>query len=177
MNRGTEQTRRLFFALWPDDTIRGQLAAAAHRWARRPIADASLHMTLVFLGSRTAEEHRCFSEAVSGLRSDSFELQLDYLGAWPRRHILWLGTTHIPGPLVELVRQFNQVLPPCGYEVEKRPFVPHITLSRKEKNPQPKTGVESIRWPVTEFVLVESVAVPDGVRYQPIERWPLRKTG
>ena len=171
-----ERTQRLFFALWPNDSVRGQLAQAAHRWTRRPIADASLHMTLVFLGSRTLEERACFSEAVPAVRVDAFQLTLDYLGAWPRRGIRWLGASHIPDALIALVHQLEEVLPPCGYEAEKRHFVPHITLSRKEKNPRPQTGIEGIRWPVEDFVLVESIAVPGGVCYQPVQRWPLHKT-
>lgn len=176
MDREPEATQRLFFALWPDDRVRGQLAAAAHRCTQHPIAGANLHMTLVFLGNRTAAERQCFSEAVSTIHCNAFDLALDFFGAWPRRGIRWLGASQIPEELTDLVRQLNQVLPPCGYEPEKRRFVPHITLSRKEKNPRPQTAVEVIRWAVTEFALVESMAVPEGVCYQPVQRWPLQKT-
>ena len=176
MSRDPETTQRLFFALWPDDSVRRQLAAAAQRWTQRPVADAGLHMTLVFLGSRSAAQRQCFSEAVGAVRSDAFELALDYLGAWPRRGIRWLGTSQIPEALTDLVLQLHQVLPACGFEAEKRHFVPHITLSRKEKNPQPNAAVDVIRWYVPEFVLVESVAVPEGVCYQPVQRWPLQKS-
>jgi RNA 2',3'-cyclic 3'-phosphodiesterase len=176
VSREPEATQRLFFALWPDDKVRSQLAAAARRWTQHPIADTRLHVTLVFLGNRNAAERQCFGEAVSTIRSDAFELALDYLGAWPRRGIRWLGTSQIPEALTDLVRQLNQVLQPCGYEPEKRRFIPHITLSRKEKNPQPQSAVEVIRWAVSEFVLVESIAGPEGICYQPVQRWPLQKT-
>lgn len=174
MGREPETTQRLFFALWPDDRVRSQLAAAARRWTQHSIAAANLHMTLVFLGNRTAVERQCFSEAVSTIRCDAFELALDYCGAWPRRGIRWLGASQIPEALTDLVRQLNQVLQPCGYEPEKRRFIPHITLSRREKNPQPQSADGLIRWRVPEFVLVESVAAPEGICYQPVQRWALQ---
>lgn len=48
-------TARLFFALWPDDLGRADLARAIHEAARscggRPVPEHNLHATLVFLGS------------------------------------------------------------------------------------------------------------------------------
>jgi 2'-5' RNA ligase len=60
----------------------------------------------------------------------------------------------------------------CGFEAEKRPFFPHITLARKVRHPKVKAGLEAIRWPVRDFVLVESVAVEAGVSYRVLQRWP-----
>ncbi|MCO6414455.1 MAG: RNA 2',3'-cyclic phosphodiesterase [Thiogranum sp.] len=174
MDRKPEATQRLFFALWPDDEVRSQLATAARCWTQHPIPGANLHMTLAFLGNRTTAERQCFSEAVSTVRCNAFELLLDYCGAWPRRGISWLGASRIPEELMHLVRQLNAVLQPCGYEPEKRRFIPHITLSRKEKNPQPQSAEKVIRWQVGEFVLAESTAGPEGVCYQPVQRWPLQ---
>jgi RNA 2',3'-cyclic 3'-phosphodiesterase len=121
VNRSSEPTQRLFFALWPDEQVRARLADAARRWTRKPITDERLHLTLVFLGNRSAAERQCFSEAAATIAGEPFELTLDYLGAWPRRGIRWLGTTHIPEALFALVQELNRVLPPCGYQVEARP--------------------------------------------------------
>lgn len=169
-----ERRRRLFFALWPDEAVREQLSMVARRWTRHPIAAANLHLTLVFLGSRTPAEQACFSAAADTIQGAAFDMALDYIGVWPRRGIRWLGTTAIPDALTGLVRQLNTVLQPCGYQAEKRHFVPHITLSRKEKNPQPRAGIEMLRWRVCEFALVESIALPDGVCYRPLQHWPLQ---
>lgn len=173
MTSSNEKTRRLFFALWPDDAVQGQLAAVASRWTQHPVPAANIHMTLVFLGACSEAKSRCCCEAVSGIRRESFEWQLDYLGAWPRRGIQWLGSSRIPEVLPGLVKDLESVLLPCGYEPEKRPFVPHITLSRKERNPRPQAGVEPVRWWVRDFVLVESRNTPDGIKYVVLQRWPL----
>jgi len=130
-------------------------------------------MTLLFLGGRTASELDCFSDAAGKLQGEAFELQLDYLGNWARPGIQWLGTSRIPPALLGLVNKLQQALKPCGVEEDKRRFIPHITLSRKEKRPRVKAGLEAIHWQVQDFVLAESVSAEGGVRYDILERWPL----
>ena len=173
MSEAGAKTRRLFFALWPDAQVRVQLATLSRHWARRPIADDKLHMTLLFLDRCSDQERACFCQAASKIKSEPFELQMDYLGGWPRAGIQWLGTSRVPGLLSDLVDSLTAVLEPCGFEAERRPFVPHVTLARKVRHPKVKAGLEAIRWPVRDFVLVESAAVKGGARYEVLQRWPL----
>lgn len=174
MPESSGKPRRLFLALWPDAAVQQQLAAAAKRWTRHPVPTGNIHLTLVFLGACSEAQSRCYVDAVSGIRCESFEMQLDYLGTWSRRGIQWLGCSQIPAVLPGLVRDMQSLLSRCGFEPDERPFVPHVTLSRKEKNPRPKTGIEVICWPVTEFVLVESRPLAAGVEYVVLQRWPLQ---
>ena len=167
----TTATRRLFFAVWPDAAVRRRLAQAAQRWTRQPVPAANLHMTLAFLGACSGQQQDCLCDAAGTVRGEPFALQLDYLGNWSRTQ--WLGTSHIPDALLQLVDNLRLALVPCGVSIEKRHFVPHVTLSRKEKNPQTQAGLEAIHWPVDSFVLAESVSTPDGVRYDVLRRWPL----
>ena len=166
-------SRRLFFALWPDAQVRHQLAEASRQWTRHPVADANLHMTLQFLGARTAAELACCCEAAGKLRGEAFELQLDYLGGWAKPRVQWLGTRCIPPALLQLVDQLQTALVPCGIAPLIRRYVPHVTLSRKEKDPRVEAGLESVRWSVRDFVLAESVSTQRGVRYDVLQRWPL----
>ena len=168
-------SRRLFFALWPDAEVRAQLSAVARRWTRRPVADEKLHMTLIFLGQRNEQEVACFRQAASAVQGEPFELQLDYLGGWPRAGIQWLGGSRVPGELPQLVKSLTMALQPCGYEAEKRPFVAHITLARRVRRPKVRTDLEAIHWPVRDFALVESVSADSGARYEVLERWALEK--
>ena len=167
--------QRLFFALWPDAQVRAQLAAVSRRWARRPVAGDKLHMTLLFLGRRSEQERACFCQAASRIKCEPFELQMDYLGGWPRAGIQWMGTSQIPDVLSGLVDSQTAVSESCGYQAEKRPFVPHVTLARKVRQPKVKAGLEAIRWPVQDFVLVESVAVEGGAGYEVLQRWSLKR--
>jgi RNA 2',3'-cyclic 3'-phosphodiesterase len=166
------QTRRLFFALWPDERTRARLAQVARQWSHHPVAAANLHMTLHFLGATTAEQAQCYTKALSGIIFEPFELKMDYLGGYARSRIQWLGTSQAPAALHTLVEKLGVALEACGYRPDKRHFVPHVTLSRKEKNPRFKAGLPALDWPVSEFVLAESVAVDGGVHYRVVGRWP-----
>ncbi len=174
MSEARVSTRRLFFALWPDPQVRAQLAAASRRWTKRPVRHDKLHMTLVFLGSRSAEEQACFCSAASQIDCQAFEIQMDYLGGWARAGIQWLGASQVPGALSDLVGKLTAALAACGLEAEKRPFVPHITLARKVRRPRVQAGLDAIRWPVRDFVLLESVVGDAGTRYEVLQHWPLQ---
>ncbi len=174
MNASRENKHRLFFALWPDDVVRMQLACAADHWTRCPVAAANLHMTLVFLGGCTAEELQCSRTAAAGVVAEGFELTLDCLGGWSRARVQWLGPSGVPAVLPELVVQLQQVLAGCGFALEQRPYVPHVTLARKVRKPESRSGLEAVHWPVRDFVLVESVSVRGGVEYRVLDRWPLK---
>jgi len=177
VNQPTAETRRLFFALWPDDEVRQRLAAASRQWSRQPVAENKLHMTLLFLGDCTPERRACYCAAAAGVGAERFTLALNFLGGRARSHIQWLGSSDTPDALRCLVRELSRALQECGFEPEKRRFLPHVTLSRKVKKPTVKAGLDALIWPVNEFALVESVREPGGVRYQVLERWPLRQSG
>ncbi len=175
MSEENQATQRLFFALWPDTEVRRQLAQLARHWTRRPVPEGNLHMTLAFLGDCTAEQRDCFRTAAVGVAAEPFSLALDFLGGRARSGIQWLGSSQAPAALLELVVGLSRALQPCGFEAEKRRFLPHVTLSRKVKKPMVKSGLEALIWPVEDFALVESVPESGGVRYQVLERWALRK--
>lgn len=173
MNDARVTRKRLFFALWPDAEVRRQLAQAARHWSRHPVPEANLHMTLAFLGGCTEQQQDCLYRVAPGVHGEPFELQLDFLGHWERPRTRWLGTSQIPDALLQLEADLRLALEPCEVKLEERHFVPHVTLSRKEKTPHTQAGLEAIHWRVQDFVLAESVSTPDGVRYDVLRRWPL----
>ena len=169
----TGDQHRLFLALWPDQETRSKLAAAARQWTRHPVPSANLHMTPVFIGACDRHRWRCIDDAVSTVISQPFEINIDYLGSWHRKKMQWLGTSCAPEALGELVESLRSSLLRCDFQPGHQHFVPHVTLSRKEQNPQIRAGLDAIHWPVDEFVLAESLSVPGGVRYVVRRRWPL----
>jgi len=172
-----EETQRLFFALWPDDAVRERLVAASRQWSRHPVPEHNLHMTLVFLGDCTAAQRACYCAAAAGVAGAPFTLALNFLGGRARSGIQWLGSSETPAALLQLVRELSRALLACGFEPEKRRFLPHVTLSRKVRKPIVKAGLDALLWAVSDFALVESVPEPGGVRYQVLERWPLLEGG
>lgn len=177
MNPSSRETQRLFFALWPDHEVRRRLGVASRQWSRHPVPENNLHMTLVFLGDCAPEQRACYCAAAAGVEAEPLTLALNFLGGRARSRIQWLGSSETPDALPGLVRDLSRALQACGYEIEKRRFFPHVTLSRKTKKPIVKAGLDRLIWPVNEFALVESVPESGGVRYQVLERWPLRTGG
>lgn len=170
----TGDERRLFLALWPGDAERRQLAELAAAVAgRRRVRDANLHLTLVFLGATDAARLAAYEAALTDLAVPSLELILDRYGYWPRPRILWLGSSHSPPELYELVAELHCRLRGCGFTPERRAFQAHITLARKFSGPAPtQPPAAPIRWRVNEVALVESQSSPEGSRYRVLCRWP-----
>jgi 2'-5' RNA ligase len=165
--------QRLFFALWPDAGVRDALAELAARLPARTVAPDNLHITLAFVGLRTAEERDCMERAAAAVEEASFSLVLDYLGAFPKNQAQWVGTQHTPGALKRLVDALGTALLPCGVERETRRFTPHVTLARHVKNPIFQSIDEPIEWKIGEFVLAQSLQDDAGVYYKIISRWAL----
>jgi RNA 2',3'-cyclic 3'-phosphodiesterase len=171
-----EPTRRLFFALWPDEVSRAAIAALAseqiQRQARRVAAD-NLHITLAFLGNVTSTVQACLEKAAGGLAGAPFELAVDRVGYWPGPRIIWAAPSQTPPELWSLAASLRGILTACGLEPEKRPYQAHITLARKTSRALTLTRIAPIPWSIRDFCLVESVSDTAGVRYRVLRIWPL----
>jgi RNA 2',3'-cyclic 3'-phosphodiesterase len=131
---------RLFVALNLPAELREALQAATATlreaaprevtWAR---AEA-LHLTLKFLGEADAGRVPEIAAAIGEVaaRHQMASLRVGGVGAFPslaRPRVLWLGVE--PTPRLELLQHDVEVA--CarlGFEVEGRPFRPHLTLGR-----------------------------------------------
>ena len=182
--------RRLFFALWPDASVRGALAARAETARRaaspdavpdepgrlppsgRPIPVDNLHLTLAFLGK--VEETRIseVTGAVAALDLPGFELTIDRRGWWKKSSILWLGPSAPPAALNRLVKALWTALEPLGFWSDFRDFRPHVTVARRCMRGG-RGEVEPVAWPVREFALMVSDLDHKGATYRVLETWPL----
>jgi 2'-5' RNA ligase len=170
---------RLFFALWPDDEVRAQLA----RWSRglhavcggRPTRNENLHMTLAFLGSvedaRVAEIEHAAGEA----RSAAISFVLDQPGYWKHNRIAWAGASAVPSELNALVAELRSALTRYAIDFDSKEFVSHVTLLRDAREPKAMPVLEPIKWNLDGFALVRSVTLPRGSRYEVLNSTPLRR--
>jgi 2'-5' RNA ligase len=168
--------RRLFFALWPDEAVREGLRVAQTAMPRRggrPVHVEDIHVTLVFLGDVELDRLPCVLGAGAGVRGEGFELVIDRQGYWARPRVAWCAPTEVPQALVALVRSLERGLAGCGFEPERRPYSPHITLYRKSGGIPDAPLARPVRWSCRELVLVESNPAREGPRYVVLARWPL----
>lgn len=163
---------RLFFALPCPEEIRAPLAAWRDGLAidGQPVAAANLHLTLAFLGAVPRARKAELLALGASLPRTPFELLLDRLERW-RNGILHLAPTTIPPALPSLVQALQDALQVSGFELERRPFRPHLTLARHCRH-APDAEAQ-FAWPARELVLYSSENGPHGVHYRAIGRWPL----
>ncbi len=174
---GGPPTRRLFFALWPDEatcTRTARVARAVSSPCRgRPVPPANHHITLEFLGDVPPGAFDCLLACAATFVGEPFELTLDRADSFRRTGIVWLGPSTLPEPLMRLYQHLHTGVACCGLHPEERPYRPHLTIMRKARRGPAGEPFEPIVWPVQDFVLVESVTSSVGSRYQVLRRWPL----
>ncbi len=134
---------RLFVAinLPQEERARLEQEVRALRGARLPVrwvaADA-LHLTLKFLG----EVPDARVGAIEGVMTEvarafpPFWLELRGLGAFPNLRsprVVWVGV-QAPPELGRLAGALEDALAGLGYPRENRPFSPHLTLGRAERD-------------------------------------------
>ena len=130
---------RLFFAIELHDELRGALhhAVAPLRATEPDIAwvrPEKLHLTMKFLGEVPEGGVETLARAAGAVaaRHRPLELTLGGVGAFPnfrRARVVWMGVAS--EPRLELLHHDLEVAcGDAGFEVEGRPFRPHITLGR-----------------------------------------------
>jgi 2'-5' RNA ligase len=132
---------RLFLAINLTPEVRREVAAATAvlrdcapppdaAWVGEPL----LHLTLKFLGEQPEERLDELQAAVASVAGRHRELvmTLGGIGAFPnfrRARIVWLGVAQEPR-LELLHHDIEMAYEKLGFDVEGRPFRPHLTLAR-----------------------------------------------
>jgi len=169
------KNRRLFFALWPDQGVRDALQA----WQKvclpesvRPTHRDDLHLTLHFLGQVDADRVDDLLVLGRNIHVPRFELILDHLGHFARPRVLWAGLESEPIALRNLHEDLAEGLRDLRFELESRPYRPHVTLARKVRTRPEIPDLHAIGWQARRWALVESC--PGQVPlYTPLQTWDL----
>ncbi len=183
---------RLFVALNlpPAERDRLQRAAGSLRVAQLPVrwvqADA-LHLTLKFLGEVPERQVGAIEAALDRVAASvpAFDLELRGLGGFPKLEnprVVWVGV-HAPPELGRLASAVEQAMAELGFPREGRPFAPHLTLGRAERDARasafrqlPRLAAEfdfSARISARSIDLMRSHLSPRGARYERLHAAPL----
>lgn len=181
-------TLRAFVALeLPGEARRAALDQVQPLRSRLPglrwTAAESLHLTLRFLGDevRPAEIERLAPAlAEAAARCPPGPARLAGLGLFPERgapRVLWLGLA-LPEPFFELQAACERAARAAGFEAERRPFAPHLTLGRwRERVPRPELPpCEAGQTRLERLTLFRSELDPRGARYTALRTFPLGET-
>lgn len=181
---------RLFLAL----NVAPPLRQAMHD-AAAPLREAApaevrwtpaekIHLTLRFLGEQPEDVPERLAQALAPALATQrpIDLELRGIGAFPamkRPRVIWIGVR--PEPRLELLHHDVEVA--CerlGFELEGRPFRPHLTLGRARPGAQGDLGsrlatarrtIELREWARVEAVdVMRSELGAEGSRYAVVHR-------
>ncbi len=171
------KVQHYFFALWPDDALQKQYAKFSQQYLNgfkgKFVPTQNIHITLAFLGELNKEQIKSAKLAADGIKTDSFVLQLDHIGFWKKPQVIWLAPSKTPKPLTELATALQSKLKERKFNVDERPFKPHLTLMRKAHKRPGALQFNPCEWRVERFVLVRSTLEETGAIYDIIHEWPL----
>lgn len=164
--------QRVFFALWPDDTLRARLAGLARAIPAdgRLVPSDHLHLTLAFPGSVASERVTALIASVSVMDGPPIPLRLDRLGYFERPRIAWIGPSDPPARLGELANSLESICGECGIPMPDRPFRPHVSL-RRSVNRFRSISFEPLDWCASRVVLIESGQGGNPGSYRLLHEW------
>lgn len=141
-----------------------------------------IHITLHFFGSLNSNEITLVSQCASPIanRTTPFAVFLQDIGGFPDlRHpkVIWMDVRGEVKTLCDLQEGLEERLRKTGFECERRPFRPHLTLGRI-KQKKAIFGLDSISFDPTatkqirEMVLFKSTLSTQGPSYEAIKTYP-----
>lgn len=169
---GDDRARRVFFALWPDEGLRDAIVARRDSigdLSRRRVPRHNLHATLLFLGNQPGARVEQLAAGDTAPPVPPFTLRLDRFGWFARARVAWLGGPAVPTGR-RLVRWLSERAEGCGSPVDRRSWVPHVTLFRNVGRQPSLPEPEPLDWRIDRFALVESIP---NRPYQVLRTWPL----
>jgi 2'-5' RNA ligase len=114
--------------------LRQQLQGVPVRW----VPADNIHLTLKFLGNVSLANLDVLKKLIQSeaSRYASFEFSVGDVGAFPsiRRPRVVMVHVQAPATLASLQRGLEEQSRRLGYEPERRPFTPHLTIGRVSNN-------------------------------------------
>jgi 2'-5' RNA ligase len=173
---GGRERLRLFCALrLPADTVeelsRWQAGAFGEVGGVRVVGREQLHVTLAFLGSRSAGELEAIAAELCEAARAAEPATLTVKGYRETRSVGMLVFGDDGGHAASLAGDLHERLERLGvYERERRPWLPHLTVIRFRQRPRLQPSLPELGPVVTsEAAVYMSVLRPTGAQYSVLE--------
>ena len=185
--------RRLFIAIPIPNQASSEIAALVERVRAEGVPGGGrdvrwvrldgLHLTLRFLGPTLDERLGQATEAVRAAAATAtpFDISIGGAGTFPpagRPRALWLGLREGETELTALARSVDEMLTLAGWELDPRPYRPHLTLARSDGVPAGSAIGDrlvsaaadlDVRFRAESVGLFESLTGGGPARYVPLE--------
>lgn len=174
---------RLFVALRPPLEMRQALIATMHgvagaRWQ----SDAQLHLTLAFIGDADETQAERIDAGLRGVRAKPVMVGVAGVGAFHSGDMasaLWAAATPVD-VLERLALKVDHACRKAGAAMERRAYVPHITLARLNRSSGAiddwlanNAGLAVAEATIDRFGLYESRLGNGGSSYHLLADYPL----
>jgi 2'-5' RNA ligase len=149
--------------------------SSAVRW----VDQGNYHITLAFLGEQEQTDLETLAEQLDyALQQTQFLINLSHPQPFPETRPKLLATmAEKTTDMVSLHQQVSSAINATNLLVDKRKFIPHVTLGRYRHSKNSYAGKipmnVSFETLIEEVVLYESVLTTSGAEYEPIFRFPL----
>lgn len=167
-------TKRIFFALWPDDRqrdrLRDHISPLAKLVEGQVVYRGDWHVTTAFIGNFPEADIPGLLARAAQIPVEPFRLRFDRVEFWPRPKVASLVAPTVPPELQRLVDALNALLADFGVPVEERTFRPHITVVRRARPFETQRLAQPAVVDWTGFELVESISQPGGATYRPLKQ-------
>lgn len=177
---------RLFIACDLSQAQKHELEIIQHRMTSylsgvRWVKPQGLHLTLSFLGEtddKLIDPLKIMLEKVAAT-ANPFSLKFGGCGVFPnlsKARVLWIGVREGEEALQNIKKELDYGLEGLGFETEKRPYKPHLTLGRMRYPVEEKMtrrfleeagDFSSSTVNVSKLVLYESRLTAHGAYYYP----------
>ncbi len=189
---------RTFIALALNEALQRHLSAAIREMASALPAlhwvnPGGIHLTLAFLGELDDEQlaQAITATEVAASQAQPFSYRLTrpgFFGSLRSPRVIWMGIEEPTGKLNQLHRALNSNLEQRGFEIDKRPFSPHLTLARV-KTPLVPTGQQTLQrlladphlskpsppYTVSALAVMKSELSRSGAQYSALKEVPFGK--
>jgi 2'-5' RNA ligase len=113
--------------------LRAQAALIATGADIKAVEEENIHITLKFLGEIPEERTARVAELVRKIAFKPFILNFHGVGVFPspsRPSVIWAGVSGEAAEMLTVFTELEKGLTALGFEPERRPFRPHVTLCR-----------------------------------------------
>jgi 2'-5' RNA ligase len=99
----------------------------------KSVEGENIHITLKFLGEIPESKTAQVADLVKGISFKAFTLEFHGVGVFPslsRPSVVWAGVSGEASDMLAVFTELERGLRGLGFEPERRPFQPHVTLCR-----------------------------------------------
>ena len=172
---GDERLRLFLGYVLPDDAVQALAAWQGRELRERVVPPGNLHVTLAFLGHRPSGELPSILDVLGRAAAASTSPVFTVSGYRETRSVGMLTLDEPNGVAAALAGRLHADLAALGvYEPERRPWLPHVTVTRFRERPRLRPSLPEIGPIVTsDAAAFLSRLHPSGARYEVLESFRL----